>query len=293
MGKRKDNAFWESMRMNNRTYIQYYNRLMELAISQFEWKNLPTQNAEKPGIDERFLELTLFADGWCVFFEDEVLGYLALQATISGNLNVYRIPTKRRAYAVNGYQKELDNLNSVCVFNNYLHENSMLDVEMFAKRLYNIDRIIDVNVNSQKTPYIITCDENSVLTAKNFYKQVDGNEQAIFGQKNLSGIDFKVLKTDAPFVADKLYNLKAQIWNEALTYLGISNTNVTKKERMNTDEVNRSLGGTLASRNGRLAMRRKACEEINNMFGLNVSVDFRENFSEFVSEVTSEVIKNE
>lgn len=272
MGRKRDLQFCESAYMNNRTYLQYYNRLTELAISMFEWKNLPET------VDQRFLEMCLFGDGMCVFFQDEVLGYLSLQCMIGGKLNVYRIPMERRAYATNGYQRELDGTNSVIIFNNYLHTNSMLNVEMFSKRLYNLDRAIDVNANAQKTPVLIQCDESQRLTMKNLYKQYEGNEPFIFGSKGLDANGLKVLQTGAPYVADKLYELKTQIWNEALTYLGINNINVVKKERMITDEVTRNQGGTVASRYSRLESRRQACKQINEMFGLNIWVDYREDF---------------
>lgn len=274
MGRKKDSQFWESAYMNNRTYLQYYNRLTELAISMFEWQNLPET------VDPRFLEMCLFGDGMCVFFQDEVLGYLSLQCMIGGKLNVYRIPMERRAYATNGYQRDLDETNSVIIFNNYLHTNSLLDVEMFSKRLYNLDRAIDVNANAQKTPVLIQCDESQRLTMKNLYKQYEGNEPFIFGSKGLDANGLKVLQTGAPYVADKLYELKTQIWNEALTYLGISNINVVKKERMITDEVTRNQGGTVASRYSRLESRRQACKQINEMFGLDIWVEYREDFQD-------------
>lgn len=274
MGRKRDLQFCESAYMNNRTYLQYYNRLTELAISMFDWQNLPET------VDQRFLEMCLFGDGMCVFFQDEVLGYLSLQCMIGGKLNVYRIPMERKAYATNGYQRELDGTNSVIIFNNYLHTNSMLDVEMFSKRLYNLDRAIDVNANAQKTPVLIQCDESQRLTMKNLYKQYEGNEPFIFGSKGLDANGLKVLQTGAPYVADKLYELKTQIWNEALTYLGISNINVVKKERMITDEVTRNQGGTVASRYSRLESRRQACKQINEMFGLNIWVDYREGFQD-------------
>lgn len=274
MGRKRDTQFCESAYMNNRTYMQYYNRLTELALSMFEWQNLPKT------VDQRFLEMCLFSDGMCVFFENEVLGYLGLRCMIGGKLNVYQIPTDRRAYATNGYQKELDGTNSVIIFNNYLHTNSMLDVEMFSKRLYNLDRAIDVNANAQKTPVLIQCDESQRLTMKNLYKQYEGNEPFIFGSKGLDANGLKVLQTGAPYVADKLYELKTQIWNEALTYLGISNINVVKKERMITDEVTRNQGGTVASRYSRLESRRQACKQINEMFGLDIWVEYREGFQD-------------
>lgn len=296
MGRnKKDCAFWESLYMNNRNYILYYNRLMELAVSMFEWKNLPQAEPknDKIGVDSRFLELTLFADGKSVFFEDEVMGYMALQCLIKGQLDVYRVPKSRRAFAVNGYQKDLDQTNSVIIYNNYLRTNSMFDIEMYAKRMYNMDRIIDVNVNAQKTPILIACDENEKLTMENLYAQYDGNKPFIFGRKGLNNQPLSAITTGAPYVADKIYTLKSMIWNEALTYLGISNTNITKRERLITDEVQRNMGGVVASRHSRLEMRKKACEEINNMFGLNISVDYREDFTELVEATTKEVLGEE
>lgn len=270
MGKGKREK-WESALLNNRTYLQYYNRLLELAINMYEWKNLPDT------VDERFLELTLFSDGMAVFFQDDGgLGYLCLQCMIGGELDVYRIPIERTAYATNGYRMYLNNQNSVIIFNNYTHTNSMLDVEMYARRLYEIERTIDVNVKAQKTPILIRATENQRLTMKNLYMQYDGNEPFIFGDKQLDMDGIKVLKTDATYVGDKLNILKRQIWNEALTYLGIENSNTEKRERLVSDEVTSNLGGVSAQRFCRLNARRKAAEQINKMFGLNIQVDFRE-----------------
>lgn len=279
---KRNRQFWESASMNNATFRQYYNRLTELSISMFEWKNLPDT------VDPRYLELTLFSDGQAVFFEDEVLGYLALQNVKGGKFDVYRIPIDRMAHAVNGYRKELSDKDSVIIFNNYLHTNSRLDVEMFARRLWNLDRAIDVNANAQKTPVLIQCDETQRLTMLNLYKKYDGNEPFIFGDKNLNPNAIKTLKTDAPYVADKLYQLKTQIWNEALTYLGISNINITKKERLITDEVTRNQGGTIASRYSRLEARRDACRQINKMFNLDIWCDYREDYQALTDEVLSD-----
>lgn len=284
---RKDTSFWESAILNNATYQQYYMRLMELSIAMFEWKNVPDE------IDIRFLELILFSEGKAVFFKDEVLDeYLALQFTVNGRLNFYHIPIRRRAFAINGYQRELDESNSVIIYNNMLHTPSKLDVEMMSRRLYDLDRAIDVNAKAQKTPVLIQASDSQRLTMKNLYKQYEGNEPFIFGNKALDIDGLKVLKTDAPYVADKLYDLKTKYWNEALTYLGISNTNITKKERMITDEVTRNMGGVIASRYSRLESRRKACEEINRLFGLDMWVDFREDLepeADDASDVTEEI----
>ena len=283
MSKRKNKYFWDSAWKNNMTFMQYYNRLVELSIAMFEWKNLPDT------VDVRYLELKLFTEGQAVFFKDEVLDvYLALGNGGASDLSIYGIPNKRRAIGANGsYSKDLDYKDSVLIYNNLIHTNSVLDVEMFAKRLYEFDRTIDVNVRAQKTPILIRTKDSQRLTLENVYMQYDGNKPVIFATENFDPEAVSVLKTDAPFVADKLYQLKTQYWNEALTYLGISNINITKKERLITDEVTRNQGGTVASRYSRLEARRMACKEINKMFGLDVSVDYREDLqidSEFLAD---------
>lgn len=275
MGRRnKDRNFWDSAMMNNATYIQYYNRLTELAISMFEWVNLPDE------IDPRFLELVLFAKGKAVFFKDPDIGYMALMVTDMGPMNPYRIPLRRRAYASNGYNAELTIDDSVMIYNNYLRTPSKLDVEMFSRRLYNIDRTIDINVNGQKTPILVECEESQRLTLENLYMQYDGNKPVIFGDTALQNQPLKAVSTGVPYVADKLTMLKTQYWNEALTYLGISNLNIQKKERLVSDEVARNMGGVIASRYSRLNARKDACEEINKMFDLNIDVEYRDDFRE-------------
>lgn len=249
--------FDDSAILNNLTYLQYINRLTELAICMFEWKNLPAS------VDQRYLELHLFETGCMVYFDDDILGNLCLDCIANGRLGVYGDPILRRAYSgYNNYQKLLKESNSVIIWNNYLHTNSILDVKMFAKRLYNIDRIIDVNANAQKTPVLVQGTEKQRLTLLNLYKEFDGNAPFIFGDKNLDLSALKSIQTGAPYVCDKLYQLKTQIWNEALTYLGISNINIQKKERLITDEVTRNQGGTIASRYSRLESRRQAVKKL-------------------------------
>lgn len=263
--------FGESAVMNNATYIQYFNRLVELSISMFEWQGLPET------VDPRYLELHLFQNGSMVYFRDEVMGDLCLDCIANGQFDVYGNPISRRAYSsYNQYQKTLNESDSVIIWNNYLRQPSVLDVKMFAKRLYNLDRIIDVNANAQKTPVLVQGTEKQRLTLVNLYKEFDGNAPFIFGDKNLDLNSLRAISTNAPYVADKLYQLKTQIWNEALTYLGISNLNIQKKERMITDEVQRNQGGTIASRYSRLEARREAVDKINRMFGTDISVDYRE-----------------
>ena len=273
MSRNKNSAFMSTLNENMRTYRLYLDQILEIAIARYKWNGLPNT------IDERFLELTLCGkNGAVLFFKDENIGFLALPCTMSGRFNVYNIPIQRRAYAVNGYQANRDDTNSVIIYANQLHNGMSVynRLVQYAKDLYLIDSIIMVNVNAQKTPLMLLADEKQMLTLKNLYMKYDGNQPFIFGDRNdLNPNSIQALVTGAPYVADKLYDLKQNIWNEVLTFLGVPNVQVTKKERMITDEVNRGLGGVFASRYSGLLSRQQACNQINDMFGLNLSVEYR------------------
>ena len=120
----------------------------------------------------------------------------------------------------------------------------------------------------------------------------DGNEPMIAADEaiGLDGSSIEVLKTDAPFVADKIYEMKVKYWNEFLTFKGISNVNIASRERMTNDEVYRQLGGSLACRGSGMRMRKEAAKQINGMFGLNIDVVFNEEYQIKVLDAADEII---
>lgn len=260
---------WNADIINDGTFIDYFNRLREICMNMFEWKNLP------PTVDERWIEKTLMEQGYAIYFNDEIVGNLCMKGVIGGKLDVYNIPTYRRAFASNGYSKQLNPSNSVIIWNNYIHEPTIRGIILYARRLYEIERAIDVNVKAQKTPLIIKCEEKQLLTLKNLYKQYDGNIPVIFGNNGLNVSSLETVNTTAPYVAKDLEELKRHIWNEALTYLGVENTQNQKSERLVSAEVSANQGGVEAERYTRLNSRRQAVEKINAMFGTNIEVNFR------------------
>ena len=171
---------------------------------------------------------------------------------------------------------------------------SMITIENFALKLYECDQSAFVNTKAQKTPILIRCNENQRLTLKNAVQQYDGNEYLIFSDNNSDLRDsFSVLKTDAPYVADKLQEQKTVIWNEFLTFRGITNMSINKRERLISDEVNRNMGGTIASEYSFLNMREAAVDELNRKFGFNCSVDIQEELKVKVENETFNSSKEE
>ena len=270
--KKQTAQFYDSL-FDALSYQSFYrDRLTDIALSCVKWKNLPEE------IDPRFLEWCLFYDGMAIFFKDDITEkFVCIQVMPSGQFNMYRIPKERTAYAVNGYQNsDLNEHNSVIIYNNLLRKPSVQDIEIYAKKLTNIDLTLNVNVNGQKTPIAIICDETQRLTFQQLYQNYAGNMPFIFGDKGLNLDNVKSINTQADYKGEELNKLKTDIWNEALTYLGVSNVQYQKKERINTEEINRSMGGAFASRRSRIKARQNAVEEINKMFGLSIEVDFED-----------------
>ena len=248
-----------AMSMNNKTLIDYYDRFRILATSFFNWDNL--DNYAGFGAS-RFLEQSLYDDGRAVFVNDPKLGFLALRANPSDKLNVYGLPSKINAWSF-GYNKIFNFDDVVYIMNNVMQKPTFDIIKLFALRLYETERTIDINVLAQKT----------ILSLQNIYMQYSGNIPFIFGDKhyNLSN-NLNVLNTSAPYIVDKLDLHKHEIINDALTVLGINNANTDKKERLITDEVQSNNELISYQLNCFYKFRKQAADIINDKFGLDISV---------------------
>lgn len=258
----------KNMLDNDMTFMHYFNMIKLIAINRYEWSGLPDS------VDARFLELGLFENGRMLYFSDEVLGEICLQMSGDGIDSIYRDPITRLAYSAGagGYQKECTDENSVIIYDNYLRSCVFYDCLFFAKRLTDITRTIDINLHVQKTPFIILCDETQKLTVENLLNSIEDNKYKVYGYKGLDIEGIKVLKTDAPFIADKLSIEKMKIWNECLTFLGINNANTEKRERLVEAEANSNTESIDFMMQVGINARKQAIDKINKMFGRNISV---------------------
>ena len=273
----RNRRFKDSAMLNSLIFNYYFQKLLDIAVAVFNYEGLPAD------IDVGYLEYLLISRGAAVITYDKAAAqFIVLQLAEIIEYNYAHKPYKYRGIApITGYQSEdLNAKNSVVFYNNLSMLPSYDDLFEFARRLYNLQSTIDINVNAQKTPVLVKATENQRLTMINLYQQYDGNQPFIFADKSLDLDGLSVLSTNAPFVADKLDDLKSKVWNEALTYLGVSNVSINKKERLITDEVVRSQGGVVASRYSRLQARQTAIEQFNDIYGTTASVEFREDVKE-------------
>jgi hypothetical protein len=267
--KKGSNQQPTSKNLNLLTINDYYNRLRSIALSVFKWDGLPES------CSERFLEISLYSMGKALFVNDEQYGFLTLRAIPDTTLNFYGESTGYTAEGETLYNKHFNNTECVLIRNNYSELPTDLTLQLFAYRMAEAERTIDVNIKAQKTPKVLTTDEKGKLTMKNIWEQYDGNEPLILTSKEFDMSALKSIDLTAPYVADKLQMRKQNVWCEALTFLGVNNSNITKKERSITDEVNANNEEIDIMAQTMLLTRQQACEQINKMFNLNVSVKKR------------------
>ena len=275
MKKNANREFLDSDFINEATYVDFLERLRQVAISQFEWINLPKS------MNPQFLEICLYEFGKATFLKNEGYGFINSKCASNGELNIYMLPSKFNCYSTdnlsedrllyNGFKENEDDEYKYCILvkNNPDMIPTEPSLRLFAMRLYEAERTSDVNIRSMKSPVILVGDESMRLSLKNLYVKYAGNEPVIYADKKQLGTDsIRAIDTKATFNADKLMEYKKEIWNEALTYLGINNINVEKKERLVTEEA--SANNELVNLNlqARLSCRKEACKQFNELFGL-------------------------
>lgn len=282
--KNVNREFIDSSLLNTETYLNYLERLKQVAISQFEWLNLPSS------MNAQFLERCLYEFGKASLLKTKDYGFINAKAVGSSDLNIYMLPSSINCFSTdslneerklyNGFLDEETSEYDYCVL--VKNNQDMIPTEptlrLFAWRLYEAERTCDTNIKAQKTPVLIVGDESLKLAMKNLFEKYEGNEPVVYADKKQLGTDtLRALKTDAPFIADKVMEYKKEIWNEALTFLGINNINVEKRERLVKEEANANNELVNLNLQNRLLVRKEACKQFNELFNLtgNNAIDVR------------------
>ena len=275
---------------NMKTYLMYREEMLTLAENVFEFKNLPEF------IDVSYLNKTLLRNGSIAFFEDEVLGLIALPYDVIGNFDIYGRPLNIMARAANGtYYKKLSRDEFVIMYDNNGRYPIFLDICQMAERIALSKRTIDVNIVQQRTPRIWKTSQDKKRTLSDMLANIDGMEENIATYESIDIDDMNVVLAPAPFVADKIDLHLDKEWSEFYRLIGVANLVEQKKERMIRDEMSASQGGTIASRFSRFEPRKRAIDEINKKFGTNIEVSYYdgEPTTEEVKEMLEEVDINE
>ena len=289
--KAPKSEFRDAVLLNDASYFDYLDRMRKIALSMFEWQGLPDS------MNARYLEMTLFYKGQAGLLYDNEYGFINTQATDSGYINIYGLPSRIQCYSyrynemrdlyIKGSGEPKDK-EAILVLNNYDRTPTATTLQLFAYRLAQAQRTADVNIMAQRTPILITTDQRQEFSMKKLYEQYDGNTPVIYADKN-SGLNpdaVRAIKTDAPFIANDILQYKIAIWNEFLSFLGISNLD-EKRERLITSEIDSNNELVNMNLQSYLIPRKKACEEFNQKYGMNIDVKVRSDLYNIIKQYES------
>lgn len=249
-----------------------YNHFLNLAIKRFTWNNLPD------GLTSDILEEMLITYGQMGAIQDRGLIKI-LPAHGANRVNIYNQPISYMLYGMNGETHNVSAKEMVRLRNNPLGTSDKQNLLIFAKRLDNIEQTQEVNLFQQCIPKIIATNRDGILTAKNIVKKIKEFSFVILSRDK--GINNQirqddVIDTSSPYLLDKLADYDNYMVNKVMTYLGINNANIDKKERLISDEVNANNDQIQSIIDMYYECRKTFCSEINEKFGTNITVEKRE-----------------
>lgn len=93
----KNIEFMTNTEYNLVTLQDYYYRLKRIALTQFEWINLPSS------MNARFLEFCLFEYGCASVFYSKDYGLVNSMVAQNGQVNQYNLPSKLNLYSIRKY----------------------------------------------------------------------------------------------------------------------------------------------------------------------------------------------
>jgi len=266
-------GFNNDPQMNDQVMTEqmYLQTLTELCINRFKWDGLPEE------IDRRFIELTLHSQGLVIFFHEseEYDRFFALRGMAHGQRNMYDNPTMFTAIGNQMIQKDLNARECVPIWANSLRIPQRQAIVLYARKLAKIDRTIDITVENMRYTRLVTGNANQRQSLVNIMRQVDEGKPIVYTTPNFDPASVQVFDLGVhPDTLPKLMDTRNSLWNQAMGFLGINNANQDKKERLVVSEVGANDEQVLAVRQTALNARQYAAEQINKMFGLDVSVSY-------------------
>lgn len=266
--------------LNSVQCMEIFNQLLNIALARFEWSGLPET------CNPMVLEKTLLFYGKALFFYDaEIGGFFHTPCNLPGPFNIYYESIVREAYSFD-YRETYTIENSVLIKASQTMVPDYLSIWNYVPRIADAIRAIDVHMQTLKRPYVIVCEEKQRNTVIRTINRITDNEIAVIGEKGMTGSDISVLNLNSSSNLSEMWSCVKQYYNAVFNSLGIKNAFTDKKERLVTTEANGQTNSTRHALESELYSRELAAEEINRMYGLNVSVRSRE-----VKDFTDEMIE--
>lgn len=287
MGKQngiKSYADWR-LRENITEYNFHFTRIERLVKSMFEW------DFGEDRVSQRYLETVEFDRGFCIVYRNKA-GFLQCCRAAKIGLNEYNEPIGYRTITINPaispseYVKAKD---CVVIPNDILWNSSLNAVNFFAKRLSGIENTMTLNLEHLKRPYIITCPEGMESSVESFMTQKTNGKDYILVKESFSSVNFQIMPLSIKNEVPALEQSKKLIVGDMLTYFGVNNVNILKKERLTASEGSENDEEILLSKCSMYKTRKIAQKEINEKFNVNWNVGMSTSIYSEISQIMEEL----
>lgn len=257
--------------------LNYQQEFINICANQFKWTNLPDN------VTSHWIEESLITNGSIGAYMDKTYGLVFGGGNYTGPLTHYgyqayyefNSPTLHRKFRVD-HSKETK--NGVVIQNDSLMYPRWITITNYAYKLAQLKNYIDINLKTTSTPFVIVAKKKSKLKAlQDLWSQIASGQPLVSTSLDVNDPDeFQQLNINATYLVDNLQRQFDATRAEALTLLGVNNTNVEKSERMLVDEVNANNQNIAMNVSNLLAYRKEAVDLINEKFNTNIAVDLNE-----------------
>lgn len=269
---RASGVYWTTQAWNESAYMFFMNQLTAIALNRFRWVDLP------PLVDVRFLEWTLLNNGVATISAPEGLtmeNAFAMQAVLSGNYDGNMEYTEWRAQGVNGKGWPATDLNGVIVWDSNTRIPVYPALSFIASECANILRTKQTVRQHMRQPVMITAPREMSQQLHNLTAQIGSGEPYVLAYDRFaSDVNVQTLDVASGREDMELSALQGDLkdtWNLALAMLGV-NVSERKAERQSVSEIQQGDEPTALAALNALAARRTACEQLNQLTGLDTQV---------------------
>ena len=263
----------------------YYQRFLNLFMNRFKYDNLPDET-KKITLRNNRLEMWLFFAPAVAWFKDEVMGLqvLPVSSNEANKQGIDGLPKEWIVSAGNGYRRKLNENNSVLMFNDEAFSIPFVHIGYELSFMSLIDMTHRQNLKALRQPLFMELEEDEKGSAEKFVKTFSDYEDIIkvrvkagkTAREKLSPFNMQVFNSGAQIITDELNKDFTTFENRILTYLGINNVTFEKKERMLTGELSQNDQLVQSNFTNALDCRKNAIERVNEMFGVDITVEPRD-----------------
>jgi hypothetical protein len=251
-------------------YWQHF--LLEKCFGMFTYEGLPDS------LPAEQIETRLVMKGWCGIFKHQKYGIVTSYGGLSG-VDQYFLPLYY-VYAQPALGSKNLNIGKDCIImynsqvDQYNRQGLLQLISRYARMLADIDSSISIStVNTRNAKVDVVTDKTVAKTVDNLRQAVSLGKTYSVNQDSLidkyKTMDFN---SDRPGQIAELINLRADTIKNFLAEIGVK-TASDKKERMITDEVQEDNQLMSINVEDMLHWRKKGVEQINKMFGTEISVE--------------------